>query len=99
MSAAKRIPFSQCRFIVFSLRCSDNCPEQSSQLIRHVRGWAVTSIPDELMIRPQPNPHVLALLSSFGPLASKEASIPILISTPSNFNSPVAYHCFLLRHF
>jgi hypothetical protein len=26
------------------------------------------------MIRPQPNPHVLALLSSIGPLASTEAS-------------------------
>jgi len=30
------------------------------------------------MIGPQPNPHVLALLSSFGPWASTEASIPIL---------------------
>ena len=41
------------------------------------------SISDELTIRPQPNPHVLALLSSYGPWASTEASIPILISTPS----------------
>src|ERR1700721_1094368 len=32
-----------------------------------------TSISDELMIRPQPNPHVLALLSSFGPLAFRSS--------------------------
>src|ERR1700683_1483974 len=42
-----------------------------------------TSISDELTIRPQPNPHVLPLLSSYVAWASTEASIPILISTPS----------------